>query len=274
MDSAKAPSSKGSKNTVNVRVNNGRLSLRLPREISRAAYGKEQYIVSLGLADTPRNRKTAQGKADLMTLAIETGNFDPTLDNYKLGVVAANNLVSIDGGKKPELSILELWEKYKEYRRPGLAETTFIVKWERRYTTWLKRAIEQTNGTPIEMRNHVVSNINSADAKALLAALEAAHKWGIQHELVSKNPFLGMAQEIVVKKKVKESDSYDEMEDTRAFSLDEMNAIIEAYETSSAVSHWADFVKFLFYTGCRPGEAAALRWKHVKGNCEKIVTSQ
>jgi integrase len=64
------------------------------------------------------------------------------------------------------------------------------------------------------------------------------------------------------------------MEDIRAFSLDEMNAIIEAYEISPTVSHWADFVKFLFYTGCRPGEAAALRWKHVSADCKFIKFSQ
>jgi len=83
-----------------------------------------------------------------------------------------------------------------------------------------------------------------------------------------------MAQEFTVKKEVREDDSFNELEDIRAFSLDEMNAIIEAYENSPTVSHWASFVKFLFYTGCRPGEAAALRWKHINPECTIIRFSQ
>ncbi len=274
MDSAKQPTSKGSKNTVNVRVNNDRLSLRLPREVSRAAYGKEQYIVSLGLADTPKNRKIAQRKADLMSDDIAYGCFDVTLEKYELGVVAANKLTAIDGGKKPELGILELWEKFKEYKRPSLAETTFIITWERNFTKRLKKAVEQTDGTPIAIRNYVIENYNILDCKNLLATLEAAYKWGVKHELISKNLFLGMSEEITVKRKIKGDDSFDELEDIRAFSLDEMYAIIEAYKSNKDMNHWTNLVTFLFYTGCRPGEAVALRWKHISPDCKVIRFSQ
>lgn len=212
-----------------------------------------------------------EGKAALISADIATGNFDVTWEKYELGVVAANKLVSIDGGKKAELSILELWEKFKEYKRPSLAKTTFITNWEKKYTKFLIEAINNTNGSPIEVRNHLINNRDNGIVKALLSALENAFQWGIQHELLTKNPFLGMSKEVVIKKKQKDEDeSFNEYEDTRAFTINEMNAIIEYFETTPTVKHWANYVKFLFYTGCRPGEAAALRWKHISGNCKII----
>lgn len=268
------PLAKASKNEVGVQVVKERIRLSLPREISRAVYGVDQKIISPGLPATPEALKLMQGKAAQMTVDILTGHFDSSLTKYELGVVAANKLISIDGGKKPELGILELWEKFKEYKRPSLAETTFINEWEKKYTRYLTRAIEETDRTPVEIRNYIIANFNAHIAKNLLRNLELAYMWGIQHELVTKNPFLGMAEEITVKKKEKEDDSFNEDEDTRAFTLDEMNAIIEYFENTPTVNHWASFVKFLFYTGCRPGEAAALRWKHVEKDCKVIKFSQ
>lgn len=278
VSSAKRPSSrtpaKASKNEVGVQIVKDRIRLSLPREISRAVYGVEQKIISPGLPATPEAVKSMESKAARMTADILTGHFDPTLERYELGVVAANKLVSIDGGKKPELGISELWEKFKEYKRPSLAETTFINRWEKKYTKYITCAIKETGGTPIEIRNYLATNYCSLLVKAVLSNLELCYKWGIQHELVTKNPFLGMASEIVIIKKQQENDSLDEIEDTRAFTLDEMNAIIEYFENTPTVKHWADYVKFLFYTGCRPGEAAALRWKHISLDCKVIRFSQ
>jgi hypothetical protein len=59
------------------------------------------------------------------------------------------------------------------------------------------------------------------------------------------------------------------------FTREEMNRIIEAYETHHGYSYFAPFVRFLFLTGCRTGEAVALRWKNVTEKfiifCENIA---
>ena len=272
MNSAKRPQGKTSKNNVGVQAVKGYIRLSLPREVSRAAYGVEQKFISPGLPATPVNLKLMQSRADWMSTDIQTGNFDVTWAKYELNVVAANKLTSIDGGKKAEVGLLELWEKFKEYKRPSLAETTFVKVWQGTYTRYIAKAVSHTDGSGIQIRNYLISNINTNSVKEILSALSFAYQWGIQHELTTKNPFLGMSQEIEVKKKQKAvGENWDENEDIRAFSLEEAAAIIEHFETTPSISHWANYVKILFWTGCRPGEAAALRWKHIKSDCNKIV---
>jgi len=62
------------------------------------------------------------------------------------------------------------------------------------------------------------------------------------------------------------------------FTWKEMKRIIEAYETHHGYSYFAPFVRFLFLTGCRTGEAVALRWKNVTEKsiifCENIAVAR
>jgi integrase len=264
--------SKASKNSVGVQVVKGRIRLSLPREISRAAYGIEQKFITPGLEATEVNLKLMGAKAEQISIDIATGNFDVTWEKYQLGVTAANKLVAIDGGKKTEMGLWELWEKYLEYKRPNLRNTTFIRKYQGTYSNAIKQALKQTNGKPDEIRNWLAVNRCSEHVTGILSSIEKAYQYGIQHEYVTKNPYIGMADEIEIKPKQKNNkdDSYNEFEDIRAFSIDEMNAIIEYFENTPTVCHWANYVKFLFWTGCRPGEAAALRWKHISPDCKEI----
>lgn len=270
MYSTKEPSSKTSKtakNTVGVQTVKGVIRLSLPRAISRAAYGMPQKFILSGLPATELNLKLMKAKAEQISIDIATGNFDITWEKYQLGVTAANKLVSIDGGKKPEMSLLELWEKYLEYVRPNLAETTFRRAFQRTYTNALTEAINNTDKTPDAIRNYIITNRTYRIHRDLLSNLEKAYQWGIQREYVTKNPYIGMSQELQSQpKKIQEDDDYNELEDIRAFNVDEMNAIIEYYESHNQLLHWANYVKFLFWTGCRPGEAAALKWRHISSD--------
>jgi len=58
----------------------------------------------------------------------------------------------------------------------------------------------------------------------------------------------------------------DEQErDRRAFTKEERNTIIKAFYESEKANecHAAPLIEFVFLTGCRPGEAFALRWQDV-----------
>jgi integrase len=46
---------------------------------------------------------------------------------------------------------------------------------------------------------------------------------------------------------------------------------IEAFENSRCYSYYAPFVKFLFLTGCRTGEAIGLKWKHISSDFKLII---
>ena len=69
---------KNCKGSVGIEVLGSRLRLRLPRELYN---GKQKYL-SLGLTDTPDNRKLAEAKAKLIESDIERERFDCTLVRY------------------------------------------------------------------------------------------------------------------------------------------------------------------------------------------------
>lgn len=56
--------------------------------------------------------------------------------------------------------------------------------------------------------------------------------------------------------------------DYRAFTREEAEAIIEAFKD---YSYWSDVTKFLFWTGCRHGEAAGLLWDDIAEDFSYIL---
>jgi hypothetical protein len=75
---------KASKGVVGIESFQGRLRLRLPRQL----YGGKQKYLSLGLDDTPANRTIAEAKkkqieSDLAKDVIVAGIFDRTLAKYR-----------------------------------------------------------------------------------------------------------------------------------------------------------------------------------------------
>lgn len=56
--------------------------------------------------------------------------------------------------------------------------------------------------------------------------------------------------------------------DWSGFTAAERDTIIQTFE--SECPHYASWVKFLFWTGCRPEEAAALKWQHITPDLTKI----
>jgi integrase len=53
----------------------------------------------------------------------------------------------------------------------------------------------------------------------------------------------------------------------KPFTREEIGAIIYAFRSDRYYCAYADYVEFLFGTGCRTGEAIGLRWKHLSDDC-------
>jgi integrase len=60
----------------------------------------------------------------------------------------------------------------------------------------------------------------------------------------------------------------------KPFTADEVRTIIAGFRASKHYSPYADFVDFIFGTGCRFGEAVALRWEHVAPDFQTIWIGQ
>jgi integrase len=98
-----------------------------------------------------------------------------------------------------------------------------------------------------------------------LTWISACCNWAVHSQLISHNPFWVIVDGL----KAPNTDT-----NPYPFTRKETNRIIKAYETHPKYSYFAPFVIFLFLTGCRTGEAVALRWKSVTENfiifCESI----
>lgn len=244
---------KATKGSVGVESFQGRLRIRLPRQI----YGGKQKYLTLGLADTPENRKEGEAKAWQIEKDILAGYFDPTLAKYR-----PQKHLTVVETIQPAITLAELWDRYTEYRKPLIAETTLRIQYAS-IRNHIGKLPTKDLKDAIEIRDFLVANLSNDAARRTLTQLSACCEWACESSLVSTNPFHGMAKKIQVVK--------DETDTIDPFTAEERDTIIAAFEQHPCYSYYAPFVKFLFMTGCRTGEAVGLKWKHISPDCKTIT---
>lgn len=158
-----------------------------------------------------------------------------------------------------------LWSKYTQFRATQLAPSTI----KRDYTKIARRLKKMADEAPdldnaIAIRDWLLANYSAETARRTLVQLNAACKWAMNSELIGNNPFAGVAGQI---KKPRQSEKA-----WVAFTIPERDRIIQEFESECL---WGlAWVKFLFYTGARPEEAAALRWEHVASDYREILIAE
>lgn len=269
MTQAKGKQRKGFQDSIGIEEYRGKYRLNLTHRLTRIYYPnqKSNKRIPTGLTVCPENQGKVEQTAWTIHYDILAGNFDVTLVKY--GLV---ELSVVEPIKQKQMSLLELYDLYCESRKGSVAETTLELKLKRRYRRAITNAIDNTKGGALAIRNYLVENHNAKDAKECLRHLDKAYQLGFEHKVVDDNPFKDMANKIKLSsKKGINQDDNDGSDDTRAFSIDEMNAIISAFETSKNRQYYAPIIKFLFWTGCRTGEAIALKWRDIKWDNEIIA---
>ncbi|AUT00352.1 site-specific integrase [Nostoc sp. CENA543] len=231
--------------TVGIETKQGKLRLRLPRTICNVNC---RYI-STGLDDTPDNRRKVQVTAWQIEEDIQNGKLDPTLSRYKF-----NQPSVIITRIKDEPDLQQLWAAYCEYRQPLVAYTTYKQKYLTHYANHIQRLPSHKLTDSKNIRHYLVTTYSQDIAKRVLIQLNACCKWALAEGLIDNNPFVGMANELSYKWS---SDAID------PFTFSERDAILNAYREHHTYSHYYNFICFLFYTGCRPGEACALKWRYI-----------
>ncbi len=96
--------------------------------------------------------------------------------------------------------------------------------------------------------------------KERLGLLKACWEWGQKKELVLTNPWINLTCRIKITPK----------QMPKPFSREEIGAIIQAFRSDRYYNKYADYVEFLFGTGCRTSEAIGLRWKHLSNDCSNV----
>jgi len=256
---------KASKGSVGIESFQGRLRLRLPRQLYD---GKQKYL-SLGLPDTDTNRQLAEAKAQLIESDIRVERFDYTLVKY--GQPLPPTLIVIESIKpKANFDLAELWQRYTEFRASEVSETTLRLNYAR-VASHINKLPTKSLADAIAIRDHLTKNHSPYTAKRILVQLSACCKWARKSRMISENPFAELLEDIKVKS------SSRELKDIDPFSREEMQVIIKAFEDHPHYNYYTPFVKFLFWTGCRTSEAVGLLWKHISSDwrhinfCEAVV---
>ncbi len=158
-----------------------------------------------------------------------------------------------------------LWSRFSDFKRGQLTANTMrdFAK-----TGELINKLPKGLTSAIEIRDWMMEVPAGKDkpryanerVRRVMVSLNACCTWAYNSELINQNPFSGLSKEI-------RKTSHVENQWT-AFAPDERLAIIDRFEKQNP--YYAPWVKFLFWTGCRPSEAAALTWEQIKPDLSAI----
>ncbi len=229
---------KAKKGTVGIEVYRGKYRIRLPRNLV-----KTNRYISTGLdSDTPENFKQVQRLVWDIEDQIAKGTFNT--ENFR------------KAQSVPHLTLKELWLKFTEYKQSDVALTTL----NKTYGGWANLIEALPYQYPEDadaIKIWLLNNKSNIRTKQFIIHMSAALNWAVSRGLVTKNTFNGLTNDI----KVAKGCPID------PFTTSEMLAILEAFQGS----HYETFVKFLFLTGCRTGEAIALQWKQVASDYSSVI---
>lgn len=265
---------KGYTDSVGIEEYRGKYRLNLSRKHSRAYFGVDQKRISTGLSITPENFAAIEAKAQTIHLDTLTDNFDKSLVKYGLEVKVKPLQLDKPSNEQKALTLAELWDKFCEVKKNKLAETTYLYDYRGKMVRLIKEFPTQYVNRPSEIENWLYENKKPHGVKFGLGKLSQMCRWAVNEGLLTKDYYHGKAADVDLSRgKPHDTDiDWDEAEgkDAKAFTREEMGAIIEAYEHLK-LSHYASLVKFLFWTGCRSGESAALRWGDVRPDFSVII---
>ncbi len=258
---SKTPTGRASKGSVSVILSNGRLQLRFH-------FARKRYYISTGYPDTPQHRKLAKLKASEIEKDILYERFDPKdLGKYK----SEFDNRHITPSSTPSVSqptLPQLWEKYTDFKRSSLSPSTLAKDY-----TKIARCIglqlpSKSLNDAIAIRDWLVANKTANSAKRIVTQLAACCQWALKSQMISHNPFFGMASEIKIPK------NQSDASDINPFSLEERDKIIQTFKDNHSYNYYAALIEFLFMSGCRPSEAVALQWKHISDDFSTIRFEQ
>ncbi|PHJ76374.1 hypothetical protein VF04_05640 [Nostoc linckia z7] len=255
---------------VNIGVDKGSLRLQFSTRISRKFYDKKQFYKGLGRSDTPENQQWAEGIARRIQADIDHpdgGLFDPTLAKY-LDIKPMLATVTQLPTAKPLPKLGELWEEFAEWKlnTKQIEETTYRKKYCVDFTNLLSPYLDKTFDSQIAkelIKTLLAKQKNKATIKTLFGLLSEMCQRAIAKKLLTEDYLAEVKKHYSLPKKSKQ---LSEVEDYRSYTVEERDLIINYMRNHNrvAINQMANIVEFLFLTGCRHGEAFALRWRDIK----------
>lgn len=155
-----------------------------------------------------------------------------------------------------------IWSQYVEFRTPQVAASTVsrdYYKITRRLHNMKVEAPDIATGD--QARDYLLTRYSHETTRRTIQQLQAASRWAVFKGWLNANPFEGVMRYLPQVRPSARS--------WAAFTIAERDIIINAFESHDAF--YAPWVKFGFYTGCRPEETHALRWRHIASDFSQIL---
>jgi len=238
------------KQLIKIEHDEGRLRLRW-------TYQSKRYAMAIGLPDSVANRAYARQLAIQIELDIISGNFDLSLTKYK----PKKSL------RSEELLVVDFFGKFSSYKQQEGLSVGALGKYQG-VAKHLNHYFDSKVISAVEPEitetfiSYLKSRVCEETARDYLILIRACWDWGKLESLVdfSINPWNETLERLRVAPKQK----------VKPFTVAEVQAIENAFKNDRYYSHYADFITFLFGTGCRFGEAAGLKWKHISDDCQTV----
>lgn len=161
--------------------------------------------------------------------------------------------------------LCSLWRQYSEFRKPQIAPSTYkrdYGKIQKRLARLRKEAPEINSA--IAVRDWLLKNYSVEITRRTLVQLNAMMKWAMQSEITESNAFDGLCSQLRSPRRSPKA--------WASFTSAERDVIIQEFDRRVV---WASsWVRFLFWTGSRPEEAAALKWDHVSIDNREVLISE
>jgi integrase len=253
---------RGKKGQVSIRNCAGRLQVYFPREL----FGGQRRFLALGLSDSSEGYREAERRLKAIQADIDLDQFDVTLEKYQRQCRKQAHL-NVVKEMHPDISLKQLWQKYVDYKLSMWKPTTYKYITEV-ITAWVLKASMNSPYKALELRQYLLENTTESMTKRVLTHVSAAFIWGIKHKLVkAPNPYTDMAKEL--------KHNWEKESIPNAFTETEIQQVLDAFKNHKgkgiSYSYYYSFVRFLFLSGCRPGEAVGLQWKDIASDYSRVT---
>ena len=241
-----------------MKISNNNGSIRLQFWVNGTRYSLSP--IRGGKYESASDLAQAKQVASLIEGDIKASLFDPTLERYRVGLAKLADRAKETGDKLEKMAKLtvcidlkELWSKYIAFKKPMVSPTTYDVDFVRRVGGTLARLPSTNLKDAFVIRDWLIQNKTPNQARKILTQINAAANWGVECGLLEVNPFGGLAKQIRVSK---------QGDEINPFTASERDRLIESFKPY----YYYHLVRFLFFSGCRPSEALALKLSDISSN--------
>jgi integrase len=221
----------------------------------RFSHDSKPYSFSLPKHNHPVGISAAKMIMAQIEKDIAYGNFDTTLLRYKPHKL---------GNNPTAITAVELFEKYIPYyqQERGLSHGSGLkleaIASKLNQLLGDKPAEKVTESVAKDVVARWSESASSRTVKAYLYYLKACWDWAKgKYHVVEMNPWAECLDRARYRGNSRQS------RQQKPFTIAELQAIITAFKSHPQYCHYTDFVFFLLSMGCRFGEGAGLRWKHL-----------